>query len=51
MITDLARKWWLLALRGAGILFAIIAVIWLGAALAVLVYVFGAYVSSMASLP
>ena len=37
MATDLARKWWLLVLRGAGILFAIMAVMWLGATLAVLV--------------
>jgi uncharacterized membrane protein HdeD (DUF308 family) len=49
--TDLARKWWLLALRGAGILFGIMAVIWVGATLVVLVLVFGAYVSSIASLP
>jgi uncharacterized membrane protein HdeD (DUF308 family) len=51
MATYLARKWWLLVLRGAGILFTIMAVMWLGATLAVLVYVFGAYVWSMASLP
>jgi hypothetical protein len=51
MATELARKWWLLALRSAGILFAIMAVMWLVATLAVLVYVFCVYVSSMASLP
>jgi uncharacterized membrane protein HdeD (DUF308 family) len=45
MITDLARNWWLLALRGlAGILFGIGAFVWPGATLATLVIVFGAYV-------
>lgn len=44
MITDLARNWWLLALRGAvGILFGIGAFVWPGATLAALVLVFGAY--------
>jgi len=45
MTTDLARNWWLLALRGvAGILFGIGAFVWPGATLAALVLVFGAYV-------
>jgi uncharacterized membrane protein HdeD (DUF308 family) len=50
MATDLTRKWWLLALRGAGILFGNMAVMWIGATLAVLVFVFGTYLLSMASL-
>jgi uncharacterized membrane protein HdeD (DUF308 family) len=45
MATDLARNWWVLALRGvAGILFGIGAFVWPGATLATLVIVFGAYV-------
>jgi uncharacterized membrane protein HdeD (DUF308 family) len=45
MAADLARNWWLLALRGvAGILFGIGAFVWPGATLAVLILVFGAYV-------
>jgi uncharacterized membrane protein HdeD (DUF308 family) len=45
MAADLARNWWLLALRGlAGILFGIGAFVWPGATLAALVIVFGAYV-------
>jgi uncharacterized membrane protein HdeD (DUF308 family) len=45
MATDLARNWWLLALRGvAGILFGIVAFVWPGATLAALVIVFGTYV-------
>ena len=45
MATDLARNWWVLALRGvAGILFGIGAFVWPGATLAALVLVFGAYV-------
>ena len=45
MVTDLARSWWLLALRGvAGILFGIGAFVWPGATLAALVLLFGAYV-------
>jgi len=45
MVTDLARNWWLLALRGvAGILFGIGAFVWPGATLAALVLLFGAYV-------
>jgi len=45
MVADLARNWWLLALRGiAGILFGIGAFVWPGATLAALVLLFGAYV-------
>jgi uncharacterized membrane protein HdeD (DUF308 family) len=45
MAADLARNWWLLALRGVlGILFSIGAFVWPGATLAALVIVFGAYV-------
>jgi uncharacterized membrane protein HdeD (DUF308 family) len=45
MASDLARNWWLLALRGiAGILFGIVAFIWPESTLAALVLVFGAYV-------
>jgi uncharacterized membrane protein HdeD (DUF308 family) len=45
MATDLARNWWVLALRGvAGILFGIGAFVWPGATLAALILVFGAYV-------
>jgi len=45
MATDLARNWWLLALRGVlGILFGIGAFVWPGATLAALILVFGAYV-------
>jgi len=45
MATDLARNWWLLALRGiAGILFGIAAFVWPESTLAALVLVFGAYV-------
>lgn len=45
MVADLARNWWLLALRGAiGILFGIGALLWPGATLAALVIIFGAYV-------
>ena len=45
MASDLARNWWLLALRGvAGILFGIVAFVWPGATLAALILVFGAYV-------
>src|SRR5262245_31372849 len=45
MASELARNWWVLALRGAlGILFGIGAFVWPGAALAALILVFGAYV-------
>ena len=45
MAADLARNWWLLALRGVlGILFGIGAFVWPDATLAALVVVFGAYV-------
>ena len=45
MATDLARNWWLLALRGvAGILFGIVAFVGPESTLAALVLVFGAYV-------
>jgi len=45
MASDLARNWWLLALRGvAGILFGIVAFVWPESTLAALVLVFGAYV-------
>ena len=45
MTADMARNWWLLALRGvAGILFGIGAFAWPSATLAALIVVFGAYV-------
>jgi uncharacterized membrane protein HdeD (DUF308 family) len=45
MAADLARNWWVLALRGVlGILFGIGAFAWPGATLNALVIVFGAYV-------
>lgn len=45
MAADLARNWWVLALRGlAGILFGIAAFVWPESTLAALVLVFGAYV-------
>jgi uncharacterized membrane protein HdeD (DUF308 family) len=45
MATDLARNWWVLALRGiAGILFGIAAFVWPESTLTALVLVFGAYV-------
>ena len=45
MASELARNWWLVALRGVlGILFGIGAFVWPGATLAALVLVFGAYV-------
>jgi uncharacterized membrane protein HdeD (DUF308 family) len=44
MIEQLARHWWVLAVRGvAAIVFGIIALAWPGATLAALVLVFGAY--------
>src|SRR5262245_3630585 len=45
MASELARNWWVLALRGVlAILFGIGAFVWPGAALAALILVFGAYV-------
>jgi uncharacterized membrane protein HdeD (DUF308 family) len=45
MANELARNWWLLALRGVlGILFGIGAFVWPGATLTALILVFGAYV-------
>ena len=45
MASELARNWWVLALRGVvGILFGIGAFVWPGATLAALILVFGAYV-------
>ncbi len=45
MIADLARNWWLLAIRGvAGIVFGIGAFVWPGITFAALVLLFGAYV-------
>lgn len=45
MLGNMARNWWLLALRGViGILFGIGAFVWPGATLAALILVFGAYV-------
>ena len=45
MASELARNWWVAALRGVlGILFGIGAFVWPGATLAALILVFGAYV-------
>jgi uncharacterized membrane protein HdeD (DUF308 family) len=45
MAADLARNWWVLALRGCvGMLFGIGAFVWPNATLAALILVFGAYV-------
>jgi uncharacterized membrane protein HdeD (DUF308 family) len=44
MVTQLARNWWVVALRGVlGILFGLMAFLWPGITLAVLVIFFGAY--------
>jgi uncharacterized membrane protein HdeD (DUF308 family) len=44
MVADLARYWWVLAIRGvAAILFGIAAFVWPGITLTVLVLLFGAY--------
>ena len=44
MTMDLARNWWMVALRGVlGILFGLIALVWPGITLLVLVALFGAY--------
>jgi len=44
MVTRLARKWWLLALRGmVAVLFGLAALVWPGATLTALVLLFGAY--------
>jgi uncharacterized membrane protein HdeD (DUF308 family) len=44
MLSVMARNWWVLALRGlAGIIFGVLAFIWPGITLTVLVLMFGAY--------
>jgi len=45
MVTELARNWWVVALRGvAGVIFGLMAFFWPGITLASLVLLFGAYV-------
>ncbi|BDE07505.1 hypothetical protein WPS_27810 [Vulcanimicrobium alpinum] len=44
MVTHLAREWWIVALRGVlGILFGVVAFVWPGMTLLVLIALFGAY--------
>jgi uncharacterized membrane protein HdeD (DUF308 family) len=44
MLEQLARHWWLVALRGAlAVVFGIVALIWPGITIAALVFLFGAY--------
>ena len=44
MVTELARNWWLLVLRGVlAVLFAVLAFLWPGLTVAALVILFGAY--------
>ncbi len=44
MVEELARHWWVIALRGVvAILFGILAIVWPGITLAVLILLFGAY--------
>src|SRR6266566_1527542 len=44
MVDELARHWWVIALRGvAALLFGVLAFVWPGMTLAVLVLLFGAY--------